>query len=998
VGLVTHGPLSSTYAPLIQGVQSQSKPNITRNMSTLPLIQRLLRTRLLIAIAIAVVALPSALRAQANMSAQEIAEKIKASGLSPDQVRGRLKSSGYGETLLDAYMGGGASLPGQVTPPPGADVVAAVTALGAVNRSEQAASTQLAARPAEVDSAPTKENGLPVFGLDVFRRSTTQFEPSVAGPVDANYRLGPNDMLALILTGQVEKSYTLDVTREGFVVIPVVGQVFVANLTLEIATRAIVQKLRQSYANAGTEPTAPTRVIVSVGRLRTNQIFVLGDVVVPASYQVSSAGTALTALYAAGGPTINGNLRNIQVKRAGRVISTLDVYDYLVRGDASHDVRLESGDVVFVSQRSKRVAITGEIRRAGLYDIKAGESLADLVVAAGGLQATAASRRMQVSRILPPAQRREGRDRVVQDVPMDPESNQVANFPLQDGDRVSVFGIVERVRDRVEIVGSVWSPGFVAYRPGMRLSDAIREAGGARPNTYKDQILISRLMPNERREMVRTRLDSLGRPVPDLELRDADWIKLFEESVFRTERPVMLAGSVRSPGKFDYSQHMTLGDLVTMGGGVEEGTDVIDSVIVSRLQSDMTRRVFTVPLRDAKGFTSFPLESGDSVRVSSRSDFRPVRIVTIGGDVNKTSVVPFQAGMTLRQAILAAGGLKESALITEVEISRFPPDRANGKTALVFRVPIDSTYLFERGADGKYLGPPGLPSRVTQAPDFVLEPYDHINVLQQPDWELPGTVTLRGEVRFPGTYAIKHRNETLTDIISRAGGLTDRAYPDGIDFRREIPAAERSERQRMLDRVRKDRSYAMSVERIQVSAAASAKPTGVADLTAAIGSQEASLAAILQSESETTERIGIDLPAVLRDKGRPDNLKLRARDSIYIPAYTPTVTIRGFVNTPTAVLYKPGADLGYYIKAAGGATSNGDPARSFVQQPNGKVDAVVNRRFAPDGQPNPKAGAVVVVPAINPKIETSPMSSAALISAMAGIATAAAALIQITKR
>jgi polysaccharide export outer membrane protein len=959
-------------------------------MHTLLLLQRLIRPRMGVLIALLAIAAPAALHAQSD---KEIADKIAKSGLSPDQIRSQLKASGYSANLLDGYFTG--TVGGGV---PSKDVLAAVGALSAADRAAQAASTKAIARPDTVTSAPTTENGIEVFGLDMFRRNTTQFDPNVAGPVDRNYRLGPTDMVAVILTGRAELSYTLDVSRDGFIVIPTVGQVFVANMTLEMATNVIVQKLRSSYANAGTSADSPTRVYVSVGRLRNNQIFVTGDAVAPGSYQISAAGTALTALYAAGGPSVNGTLRRIEVRRGGKVAATLDVYDYLLRGDASRDVRLENGDVVFVATHSKRVAISGEIRRSALYDLKPTETLGDLLTAAGGLNPTAGNTKIQVSRILPPAQRREGRDRVLIDVAMDPESNQMSTFPLQDGDRVSVFAVVARVRDQIKVEGSVWTPGTVSFHPGLRLSEAIRKAGGARPETHRSSLSISRLTADEvQRTQIRASLDSLGRPVPDIELRDGDVVRLFNEGDFRTERAVSLGGAVRKAGKFDYTVNMTLADVLTLGGGVEDGTDVMDSVTVSRLQNDMTRRVMSVPLRDRSDFSAFPLEAGDDVRVYSRSEFRPDRTVIVGGDVNKSGSIPFQAGMTLRQAILASGGLRESALLTEVEISRFPNDRKGGKTAQVMRVPIDSTYIFERGPDGKYLGPPGVPAPVNKAPEVVLQPYDHVNVLRQPDWEIPGFVTVTGEVRYPGSYTIRNRNETIADIIARAGGFTDKAYIDGVDFRREIPAAERAERQRIIDRVRKERTYMMSQERVQVAAASAAR-SGGADVNAAAGTEEAALNALLAAEAETSERVGINLATAMRKPSGPENLKLRPGDQLIVPAYTPTITVRGFVNSPASVLYKPGADLKYYLRAAGGVSSSGDMARAFVQQPNGQIEAVNVHRYAPDGIPTPRAGAIVVVPAANPKIETDQTNILPLIQAIAGIAGTIVAVTSILRR
>jgi len=419
--------------------------------------------------------------------AAKVRAKISASGMTPDQIRARLKAAGYSENLLDSYLSGSTDTTA-ATAAPSPDVMNAVQFLGLVDTQEQ---DSLSALRATKDSGQKVSNMLPtvtraaaaphnqIFGLDVFRRSTSQFEPDLAGPVDATYKLGPRDVMALILTGGVENSYSLEVTREGFVVIPQVGQVYVANLTLEQATDVLYRRLRTVYSGLGKEPTSSTKMYVTVARLRANQVFVVGDVQIPGSYQLSSAGTMMTALYAAGGPTDNGNLRAVQLRRGGKVVSTLDVYAYLTSGDAAKDLRLETGDVLFVPVHGARVEITGAVIRPAIYEMGPTETLRDLIRLAGGFSATASRQRVLVRRIIPPEQRTDaGRDRTVLDVASDDLRTAGAPpFPMADGDSVSVFSITDKVRNNVSVVGDVWTEGSQGYVPGMKLSDALKQAG-----------------------------------------------------------------------------------------------------------------------------------------------------------------------------------------------------------------------------------------------------------------------------------------------------------------------------------------------------------------------------------------------------------------------------------------------------------------------------------------------------------------------------------------
>ena len=773
-----------------------------------------------------------------SQAAEALRQRIGGSGLSSEQIRSRLRAGGYSESLLDSYLPGASPSTGEGAQANNGEVLAAVRSLGIVDSTEAAQLQQLlrptvpvdpalqasagavappardttpavAARP---DSAPA--DSARVFGREVFTRETSAFVDNAGGPVDESYELGPGDRLVLILTGDVEAAYTLDVTREGFVVIPQVGQLPVANLTLGQLESLLYSRLGRVYSGVRRGAGATTRFSVSVARVRNNQVYVVGDVGRPGAYRVPATGTAFSALYQAGGPTENGSLRRIQIRRAGRTVDTLDVYDYLIRGDASRDVRLRSGDVIFVPVRGAYVRLTGEVIRPATYELKPGETLADLVQAAGGFTATAGRTRVQIERILPPTQRGAGgRDRVVLDV----ASSELATgtgpaLALQPGDVVRVFPVAERVRNRVTVLGNVYAPGSQGFSGQLRLSDALRLAGGVKPDTYLGRVLITRLRPDSSRVQLRAALrDTTGAALQDVALQEDDEIRVFSLTDFRPDRYVAISGAVRTGGQF-----------------------------------------------------------------------------------------AFREGMTVRDLVLLAGGLQESAFLGEAEVARLPESRRGGVTATTMRVPLDSTYLFERDAAGRYLGPPGLPAPRASAPEVVLRPYDNVLILQQPDWELQRNVTIGGEVRFPGTYAVTRKNERVSDVIARAGGLTSEAYAGGTVFTRR-----RNE----------------------------------------VG------------------RIGLDVPSLLRNRRHVDNLLLQDGDSIFVPRFNAVVTVRGAVNSPLAVAYAPGEDLSYYVRAAGGATSSADLGRGYVTQPNGKVQSVQRRRFLPDGIPTPRPGSVVVVPA-----------------------------------
>jgi protein involved in polysaccharide export with SLBB domain len=294
-----------------------------------------------------------------------------------------------------------------------------------------------------------------------------------------------------------------------------------------------------------------------------------------------------------------------------------------------------------------------------------------------------------------------------------------------------------------------------------------------------------------------------------------------------------------------------------------------------------------------------PLQEDDEIRVFSTSEFRPTRYVAINGAVRKSGQFPYREGMTVRDLVLLAGGLDQSAYLNEAEVARLPDNRAGGATATTFRIPLDSSYIFERAPDGKYLGPPGLPAPSGPNPEVVVKPYDNILILRQPNWELQRTAVIAGEVKYPGRYSLKTKTERITDLIERAGGLTRDGYANGVTFYRT--------------------------------------QNGVG-------------------------RIGIELPDVLRNPRSPDNLPLQDGDSLYIPRYNAVVNVQGAVNSPVAVTYASGKSIDYYIRAAGGPSLKADVKRAYVTQPNGKVQARENHFLLPDGVPRPLPGSTVFVP------------------------------------
>ena len=838
---------------------------------------------------------PTPDQARAALSNPELVRRLRQelmqSGLTPDQVRDRLRAAGYPESLLDDYLMGADTTR---MARPSSRTIEAVRALGILSAVEadslQARDSLLAMsdslqelldslRAMRADSARAdsladsvkvlRGEGLKLFGLETFRRTTTRFQAAQNGPVDEHYRLGPGDLLVLILTGDVEEVYSLDVNREGFVVIPQVGQVHVANLTLGQLQDVLYARLGRVYSGIRRGARATTRFQVSIGRLRNIQVFVVGDVVRPGAYQISAAGTVLNALYAAGGPTSNGSFRRVDVRRGGKLVDSLDIYDYLLKGINRSDLRLETGDVVFVPVHGGFVKVAGEVTRPAVYEVRPRETLRDVIEFAGGFGPEAYRARVRIHRILPPDTRGpSGHVRVVVDVGSDQLAGGVVpGVPMAPGDSVTVLAIAERVRGYVSVKGNVWVEGQVGFTPGMKLSDAIRIAGGPKPDVYLDRILVSRTNEDSTRIQLRSAFaDSTGRVTDDIVLQQEDEVRVFSRATFLPSPWVTVVGGVRNPGR-----------------------------------------------------------------------------------------VPYRAGMTMRDVVLLADGVTEDADLSQAEIARREQDQDPGTLAKTIAVPLDSAAAARPGSAGG----DGAAGRGAGIPDLALQPYDNVLIRRKPGWELQRLVYLTGQVKHPGRYALRSKTERVSDLIERAGGLTEQAYPGGIQFYRTYSAG------------RRPTSDQLPSITDQENGARDTLPRGYA------------------------ERVGVDLPRVLKDRKFADNLILAGGDSINIPEYNPIVRVEGAVNSPGAVAYTRGKSLDWYVNAAGGYTQTGDNRRAYVTQPNGKREGVKRRAIFADDVPKPKSGAVVFVP---PKVaQEQPSNVAGVITTVAQVLAALATIIVVAR-
>jgi polysaccharide export outer membrane protein len=721
----------------------------------------------------------AAAREQFSPAQQRILDRLRQSGLSREQMRQRLRQSGYDPNLADRYYdelnaprdSAGNRMASSITrplPQPSGSLVSALQRIGVLQPTDSVAEV-MRPRPdtlrTRVQPRRPETEEPQVFGRELFA-ATTQFDPIMAGPVDPEYRLGPGDQLTLIVTGDVELAYELQVTREGYVVVPDVGQVIVNGLTLEQAKARMNDRLARVYSGV---QVGSTQADITVGRLRSKLVYVVGEAEVPGAYPVNGSATVFSALYRAGGPALNGSFRNIEVRRGNRVIQQVDVYDYLLRGDKSGDVTLEQGDVVFIPVVGPQVTITGSVRRPAIFELKPGEDLATVVGFAGGVHADAAIDRIQIDRILPISERQPGRERVLVDVnPADLARR--ANVQMQNGDHIRIFRIPAVRRNRVAVEGDVQRPGEYEYRVGMTALDLINNAQGLLPSAYTRAAHVVRLnLADSSTSIVRVVLDDPASAdyAGKVPLHDFDRLSIFGRAALANPRKVEIFGYVKNEGTFNFSDGMTIQDLVLLAGGFQEGAAEALAEVARRTSGiDTVAEIHKVPLdmrlssaSDTKGSSEiqpFELREGDQVFIRKLPGYAPLSTVEVAGEVVYPGAYTVKSRQErVTEIVRRAGGLTEEAYARGLRVVR----------------------------DGKQLGVdfPKALKNPGRADDIVVQAGDRLEIPR-----LDPTVLVTGAVAFE-TRVRYERGLSLEDYLSRAGGVTDEGnagkasvrYPNG---------------------------------------------------------------------------------------------------------------------------------------------------------------------------------------------------------------------------
>ena len=599
------------------------------------------------------------------------------------------------------------------------------------------------------------------YGFETFQFPSTFFTPSSAAPPPPSYQLGPNDEVTVTLWGETRLTYQLTINKEGNLLVPDVGPVSANGITLAQFQERLLKRMSSVYSSLLGGARARTFLDVSLGKLRTIQVFVTGEVNRPGGYALPSMSTVMTALYVAGGPTINGSMRNLSVMRRGGDIAHADLYSYLREMKRTNDVPLMDGDVLFVPHATRRAAIVGEVVRPAVYEVRDGEGLADLIQLAGGLRFTAYTRRVHIERIVPFSERSASEENVLQiDLSFTtPDGLVESKQKIEDGDVVHVSGVSLEFRNMVDIAGPVYKPGRYALEPGMHVADLVLKADSLRRSTFSELGTISRLLPNLRREIISFNLRSAlaGDASANVPLQNEDSVFVYPDSLFFPQKTVTIAGAVRMPGKYPRRENITVSDLIVMAGGLTE-LGQVTGIEVARMDTSEVGKysnVFKVNLPGEYwkgGAGDSVLQDYDIVSIPENPKLSVPRSVIITGYVMYPGTYAIRySGERLAEVLKRAGGLRVGAYLEGTRLFR--------KFNNAGLVPID----FRRALDDE-----------SSRDNITLYDHDSINVAVMED-----VVYVTGEVIVPSPVLYK-RGAGLSYYLEQAGGTKQEADEDRI--------------------------------------------------------------------------------------------------------------------------------------------------------------------------------------------------------------------------
>jgi polysaccharide export outer membrane protein len=746
------------------------------------------------------------------------------------------------------------------------------------------------------------------FGINVFENESENpdFIPMDL-PAGPDYVVGPGDGLAINLWGGVSRRIYGTVDREGRVSLPEVGPMLVSGKSLAEVQQSVQQVLRTQFRDVSVD--------VSLARLRTVRVYIVGDVANPGAYDISSLSTPLNALFVAGGPTSRGSLRIVKHFRGNQLIQTVDLYDLLLYGVRSDIQRLENGDSVIAPPIGPQVTIEGMVRRPAIYEMTDEKNLSNVLALAGGLLPTATLRHIEVQRTIS----HQKQTMLSLDIPASDDDSEATkkldSFQIQDGDRVRVFPIDQGDEDAVYLDGHVVRPGRYSYHPNMRVTDLVSSYKDLLPEPALQYAEIIRLNPPDLHPTMESFAlqDALANPSQAPILQAMDTVRIFSRFDFENPPTVSVLGDVRAPGTYQTSGQVHLADAVHLAGGLAPDAQTDDAQVFRSMQ-DGRAKIFSVSLSQALAgdpMENILLESRDRLLIHKSSNAEQPATVYIEGEVGKPGRYPLTGNMTVADLIRVGGGLEPSADTHAADLTTFQWASDAKLTGQHETISISAAMK-------------GDPQANT-----TLHNGDVLTVRQLPEWnDLGATITVRGEVKDPGTYGIRP-GERLSSILERAGGFLPNAYAYGAILTRvEVRQLETKERDKLILRV-KDAEGSLQNLPETTPAQKQAKEM-------ALGQYQTTLMEL--NTNPPVGRVTIRISSRIdRWKSTAADIDVRAGDSLFIPRRPDYVMVTGEVFNPAAVSYRPGKSAKWYLSQSGGPTTTANKKAIFVIRADGSV-------------------------------------------------------------
>lgn len=767
------------------------------------------------------------------------------------------------------------------------------------------------------------------FGYELFSGEPTTFTPSENALVPDSYIVGPGDTFTINLYGKESSSEEVEVDREGRLTIDKLQPVAVSGMQYSEVVKLIKTKVEKEMIG--------TQAFISMGETRSIRVMVLGEAYQSGAYTVPALSSISHALFVSGGISEIGSLRNIQLKRAGKTIQTLDLYDLLIRGDSSDDVILKPGDVVFIPTVGKQITVDGEVRRPAIFELKKNESIQDLITMAGGFNGAAYPQKTVVERYT-------GNSfKTILQVDL---TDKNISYIAKNGDKIKVPSSSEELNDAVTLLGAVTYPGNYSWKPGdkvSRLFSSIKSdllpiadyeyALLVRELNVKGDIEVHQFSPikaiaNEPKENIELKARDKVIVFSRFQSKEDEEIAL--DSLALTKEQIQLRERMKLWSEYEQKQFyefIDLGDSLDkeLAKQVEKQLEAEKEQRVTAITEILNEKV-ELEEEEYAYFSRERLLKPILAKLNQQSGYKnKLQVYAIRGEVYHEGIYPKPVNANLQKAIASAGGLKESAFLESAEITRF----SSTSSATLEHVNVNLEKSALNPNDDK----------------FTILSKDSINIYPIPNWQKGLKVSLYGEVKFPGEYDIR-KGESLRDVINRAGGFTEFSYPEGAVFTREnLRFQQQQQLNKLSDDLRRDitsKSFNSSITDSSLT---------YEDMNNLINDL---------AKVKAVGRLVIDLPAIV--DGKLD-IPLEDSDTLYIPSKQNSINVVGEVNFSSSHLFDSDLSVDDYIGRSGGFKQRADEDRVYIIKASGLVKIPRNESwFGVDRSELLEPGDTVVVP------------------------------------